>query len=194
MLSDHNGGFRDWSDKERLHRFVTKKDANYRKLHDLIRSYPEFMNVTNGLMLLFGLDNETGKPLVKEAKKLFTDGDLKISNRQLKSAMESAETISQIIDRREEDHSIQAKKGTFIRALFLLISDPEFDPRKFDKAISKSKSGLIALGNWKDTLEDMLMIYNGTARPGKRLEFKKIEESIKQTRQRAKRKAHLKGK
>jgi len=192
VMSDHNGGFRDWSDRERLHRFVTKKDPNYRKLHDLIRSYPEFLNVANGLLLLYGLDNETGKPKIPNAKKLFVDGELKVSNRQLKTAMESAETISQIIDRREEDHSIQAKSGSFIRALLLLTTNPDFDARKFDKAISKSKSGLIALRTWKDTLEDMLMIYNGNARAANRLEFKKIEESIKQTRQRAKRKEHLK--
>jgi len=192
VMSDHNGGFRDWSDRERLHRFVTKKDPNYRKLHDLIRSYPEFMNVANGLLLIFGLDTKTGNPRIKNAKKMFVEGDLKVSNRQLKAAMESAETISQIIDRREEDHSIQAKRSTFIRALFLLISHEKFDARKFDKAISKSNSGLIALTNWKDTLEDMLMIYNGNARAGKKLEFKTIEESITNSRKRAKRKEHLK--
>lgn len=185
IMSDHHGGFKDWNDSERLHRFVVSKNLNYVRMHDLIRTYPEFMNVQNALMMFYGLHPESGHPLARNAKKLFIDGDLKVSNRKLKEAMEQAETISQIIERREADHSRHAKKTSFIRALYLIINNPKFDSRKFARAMDKSETGLLSQSNWQETLEHMLLIYNGSTR-SKRLEFKKVMDSLTKTRQRQK--------
>jgi len=181
VMAEHNGGFKDWGDGERLHRFIALKNKNYMLLYDLIRAY-DFLNINTALMLLFGLDNETGQPLIKDIKKQFIDGMLKIRPVQTRKAMEHADTISQIIDRRAEDHLRHAKKSSFLRALYLLITHENFDGKKLAKAIDQSDKGLLSQSNWQETLELMVLLYNGKTR-SKVIKFEKLDESLKRKRQ-----------
>ena len=182
MLAEHHGLFREWTDSERLHRFVALKNKNYEHLNKFISNY-DFLGVNTALMFVFGLDNSTGLPLVKSTKEHFTNGTLKIKPGQIRVAGDHADLITQIIDRRPEEHLIHHKKPMFLKALLLLVTHPNFDPKKLAKEIDKSSKGLESLTNWQETLERMVILYNGTSRT-KKIKFDIIMDKLNKKRNR----------
>jgi len=181
ILSEHNGGYREWSNTERLHRFITLGNKNYKMFGDLMRSY-KFLSVNSTLTLIYGLDADSGRSLVKDLQKRFKEGTLEINKKQLQAAFTLAEKISQVVERRKEHRAI-AKRPSFIRCLYLMLQHPNFDMVRFRDVIDNSKSGLRLGTKWQETLEGLVLLYNDGIKKN-RLDFPVIFKPLAKARQR----------
>lgn len=181
ILLDHNGGYREWTNPERLHRFITLGNANYKMFGDLMRAY-KFLSVNSAMTLVFGLDADSGRSLVRDLQKKFKEGTLEVNKKQLQAAFTIAEKISQVVERRKEHKSI-AKRPSFIRCMYLLLHHPNFEMTRFRDVIDKSQGGLRLGNKWQESLEGFVLLYNEGIKKN-RIDFPVIFRPLAKARQR----------